>query len=895
MFTHRFLTCVAALGVLATACTTELHDPNEGFEEVSIEITGEAPEEAGDLFSPETKTTMDETLTSGWRTLWYPREYIGVYGKYTRNAKFKSTNSSVTSSPTYTGSVSWGDTPKYTYYPYSSANSKSGYTSVKHVLPLEQEFDTEKRALAYDFKFGSVTTSGSIWNRKYTFNWDAMPMTFIRIKLNAAGTPFVGEKLESFTMTVPEGRRLGGGFTADLSTKEITWTSGVDGFNSMTVTYPDTPALEAETMVSYLTCAPAGIQSGDVVVFTIKTDKHTIKTTRQINATILANKIYNLTFNLASLDLDVAGTPVEELDFESFGFEVADNEGKILAQELYYDSNYYLDGTVKGSTTSRQVTSKSLAVDTENKTIQGCIPYLYDFTLVPTFTLTADATVKVNGNEVISGKTPVTFTNGAPVVFELATDSGSNLYEVTLTNTGLPVVVLQSDGAGTVDWRQAGIDINGKSSEWSETEKLSIYNADGSVSLENALCGFKLRGNSTKKYPKKPFAIKLAQKANLLNIMPDGGKHKRWCLLANWSDHSLMRNALAMTIANRTIDAWKAAGAEQGLVWNPSGKNVELVIDGVHVGNYLLCEQIKIDGDRLDIMDPYEDVTDPTINNCGFLMEFDDNYDENSKFVTSRGLPCQFKDDISYSLLTQIETKVNNLEKYLKNQNYTAAFELIDIASVADWWIIHELAMNKEYRHPKSVYMYMNGNSKLFAGPVWDFDYQTFPNIDNVNSIQGANGTFGFAYSDWLYGSSSPSNSLSVSTSDAPYMWYPLLFKSSAFRAKVQERWAILEPALRAVASDIASLGAANATSWKHNFEMWPIESGERQRRYVGNLKYDDPNVTVNYDTWFIEYCGDERLTSYDAVVTNLQTVYMERLNQMDSMITSGNFVTTAR
>ena len=244
MFTHRFLTCVSALGVLVTACTTELHDPNEGFEEVSIEITGEAPEEAGDLLSPETKTTMDETLTSGWRTLWFSKEYIGVYGKYTRNAKFRSTNTSVTSTPTYTGSVSWGDTPKYTYYPYSSANSRNAYTSVKHSLPLEQEFDTEKRALAYDFKFGSVTTSGSFWNRKYTFNWDAMPMTFIRIKINATGTQFVGEKIESFTMTVPEGRRLGGDFTADLSTQEITWTSGVDGFNSLTVTYPDTPALE---------------------------------------------------------------------------------------------------------------------------------------------------------------------------------------------------------------------------------------------------------------------------------------------------------------------------------------------------------------------------------------------------------------------------------------------------------------------------------------------------------------------------------------------------------------------------------------------------------------------------------------------------------------------------
>ena len=31
-------------------------------------------------------------------------------------------------------------------------------------------------------------------------------------------------------------------------------------------------------------------------------------------------------------------------------------------------------------------------------------------------------------------------------------------------------------------------------------------------------------------------------------------------------------------------------------------------MDGRHVGNYFLCEQIKIDGERVDIRDCYEDV-----------------------------------------------------------------------------------------------------------------------------------------------------------------------------------------------------------------------------------------------------------------------------------------------
>ena len=877
------------------ACTTEMVDPMGDYEELALEGEVCTPEIGPDLLEPGTKTMMDESVTSGWKTLWFAREYIGVYGNRTKNAKFRTTNNSVTATPGYTGAVSNGDTPKYTYYPYSSANSRVAYTQVKQTLPASQDFDTEKRALAFDFKIGSVTTTSSGWRKSYSFSWDVMPLTFLRVKINAAGSAFVGEKIQSLTMTVPQGRRLSGDFTANLAAKTISWTSETNGYNEITLNYTNEPALTSDEILNaYITCAPAGIQKGDVVEFTITTDKHVIRTTRTINATIEANYIYGLTFNLSGSEFVVDGAPaepVEGLDFESFEFEVADNGEKILAKELYYDSTYNLADNYMGATTSRSVTTKSLTVNKETKTITGCIPYLYDFNLVPTFTLSdSKAKVLVGGQEVVSGRTSVAFTNGQPLTFEIATDAGSNYYDVTVSNTGLPVVVLKSNGTGTVDWRQAGLMVTKKAADWSEDETLSIYNADGSIDAQNLACGFKLRGNSTRKYPKKPFAIKLVDKANLLNIMPDG-KHKRWCLLANWQDFSLMRNALTFAAANRMVAAWKAADIEPGLIWNPSGKNVELVIDGVHLGNYLLCEQIKISGSRLDIKDAYEDVVDggnssPALDDCGYLMEFDDNYDENYKFKTSsRQLPAMFKDDINNSLLSQIQTKVNKIESYLINGNYTEAFKLLDINSVIDWWFIHELAMNKEYRHPKSVYMYMDGDSKLCAGPVWDFDYQTYPNITEVNSIHSAAGQSGFGYSvnQWLY---------SGSNSSDPYMWYPLLFKSADFRNKVKERWAVMYPALSAAVADIAAMGQANKKSWAYNFAMWPIESGERSRRYVANL----PDVSgVTYDTWFIEYCGDERLGTYDQVVNNLQTVYLNRLEQMNSMINSLNFVTNAK
>ena len=77
--------------------------------------------------------------------------------------------------------------------------------------------------------------------------------------------------------------------------------------------------------------------------------------------------------------------------------------------------------------------------------------------------------------------------------------------------------------------------------------------------------------------------------------------HKRWVLLANWLDHSMIRNAVAFDIAHAIDSAWRnhkitAAETEyigDGIPWNVHGQNVELVVfskDGVghHVGNYYL-------------------------------------------------------------------------------------------------------------------------------------------------------------------------------------------------------------------------------------------------------------------------------------------------------------------
>ena len=202
---------------------------------------------------------------------WSPKESVGVYGSRTKNAKFTTTNTSPSQTITLKGSLSWFDSPKYTYYPYNSANGSNPYTAVKSTLPGEQVFDTDVREFSYDFKFGTATSSG--WN-KYTYDF-ASPMTYMRFIIDATGSELEGDRLESITLRAPEGAKICGSFKADLSTQTLTWTETAKNANEVTVTCPNNPLLGAGvTEVIYMVIAPESVQGGTEYTVVLRTDNH---------------------------------------------------------------------------------------------------------------------------------------------------------------------------------------------------------------------------------------------------------------------------------------------------------------------------------------------------------------------------------------------------------------------------------------------------------------------------------------------------------------------------------------------------------------------------------------------------------------------------------------------
>lgn len=824
---------------------------------------------------PVSRTVVDEPTDGGDTGIcWSPSDVIGVYDAVgiVRNAAFTSTNSTVAGTAEFRGTMQ--GTPAYAYYPYREENNGVASDAVKGELPAVQEYSTADGRLGYDWKIGMPKEGDN--NKKFAFTH---LFAMLRFAVDATGTELAGDILESITLELPEGYPVGGEFTVNLANREVAWSKTAGSL--LKLDFTDLPSLTSgSTLRGYLVCAPIAVGGKNVTV-KLLTHKYEASFTTVLKTDFVANSVYTFPLTLARW-AENGMTVKERPVISSFSFTASKNRGKILDKKLVFNesSSSWPWGGNSGSTSVTQdvsATTVSMSISEDNR-IEGTVPYLYDFSLVPEIVCPEGAVLSVGDGETFTAYqsgNPIDFST--PVVIRVEKDGMYSDYTVSLTNSGLPVMVIDQEG-GDTSWSETGFKIYSKNTGFDAISggKITVYNADGTkAELADADAAVRLRGNSTQNYPKKPFAIKLGKKSDILGIM-EGKKHKRWVLLANYKDRSLMRNAVAFDLA-RVIQQT----LPDGMGWNLRGKFVEVVYNGVHIGNYYLCEQIKVDGSRVAVSDPYETaegaITEADIAKYGYLLESDDYYDETAKFTTRNYLPFMFKDDVDAGgvIMNYVRTKVQRIEDNLYNGNYMTAYEEMDLNSFIDYWMLYELAMNNELGHPKSTYTYMDGTGKLFAGPVWDFDWQSFPNYKSPTitdwSKYSINSSILVAANPWRKSSGTPG--APVEESDQPYMWYPMLFKDTeTFRPLAKERWEQVRGALTAYAPKVLEMGRMLEKSVAANDAMWPINNKNVRDRYVGSYGY----------------IGDETLT-FEESYTALYNTLLERIDGMD-FISSGTY-----
>lgn len=863
----KFFVYTQAVGLALaglTACSDDLVVDDSRPENTLIvaEIADAATE-------PVSRTVVDES-SAGDNTgiCWSPADVIGVYdaGGSVRNAAFTSTNSSAAGTAEFRGTMQ--GTPAYAYYPYREENNGVASDAVKGELPAVQEYSTADGRLGYDWKIGVPKEDNN--SKEFAFTH---LFAMLRFTVDATGTELAGDKLESITVELPEGYQAGGEFTVNLANREVAWSNAAGSL--LKLDFTDLPSLTSgSTLRGYLVCAPIAVGGKNVTVKLI-TQKYEASFTTVLKTDFVTNSVYTFPLTLARW-AENGMTVKERPVISSFSFTAAKNPGKILDKKLVFKSGQSGSGTsVSGDVSA---TTVQMSIGKDNR-IEGTVPYLYDFSLVPDITCPEGAVLSVGDGETFTAYqsgNPIDFST--PVVIRVEKGGLYSDYTVSLTNSGLPVMVIDQEG-GDTSWSETGFKIYSKNTDFDAISggKITVYNADGTkAELDGADAAVRLRGNSTQNYPKKPFAIKLGKKSDILGIMEEK-KHKRWVLLANYKDRSLMRNAVAFDLAHVIQQT-----LPDGMGWNPRGKFVEVVYNGVHIGNYYLCEQIKVDGNRIAVSDPYETtegaITEADIANYGYLLESDDYYDETAKFTTRNYLPFMFKDDVDAGgvIMDYVRTKVQRIEDNLYAGNYEAAYEEMDLNSFIDYWMLYELAMNNELGHPKSTYTYMDGKGKLFAGPVWDFDWQSFPNYKSSTitdwSKYSISSSILVAANPWRRRSGTPS--APVLENDSPYMWYPMLFKDTeTFRPLAKERWEQVRGALTAYAPKVLEMGRMLEKSVAANDAMWPISDKSVRDKNTGSSA---------------GYIGDETLT-FEESYTAIYNTLLERIDGM-GFISSGTY-----
>ena len=437
------------------------------------------------------------------------------------------------------------------------------------------------------------------------------------------------------------------------------------------------------------------------------------------------------------------------------------------------------EGTVK--VTRVKVAGVNAGFDAETSTFTAVLPGVTDFSSLGLVFTTEANVIRAGDRELMMSNSGIDLSS--PLTVRFIKNGVYQDYTVKVQNTGLPVVRIETPGRRSITSKTT----------WISGATLRIELPDGTVDYEGKM-EIRGRGNSTWNYPKKPYALRLEEKSEILS-MPS---HKRWVLLAQWKDRTLLRNDAAFWLSRHT-----------GLPYTVRGQFVEVVLNGLHVGNYYLCEQIKLNKKRVNVekMDPME--TDPVKITGGYLLELDTYYDEKNRFKFDGlfNLPWMVKDpdedELSSEAFQYIKNWIHDLEVLLKDEQKVKAHayeEFLDVDSAIDYLIVEELTGNNDFYNywpwagPHSVYLYKERGGKLFTGPVWDFDYHVFcPQFTR----------------QWVGATKS--------------MFYPALLKDERFRNRVVERWEQYKDGLKKLPEYIDSQAEYIRLSESYNHAQWPI------------------------------------------------------------------------
>lgn len=232
----------------------------------------------------------------------------------------------------------------------------------------------------------------------------------------------------------------------------------------------------------------------------------------------------------------------------------------------------------------------------------------------------------------------------------------------------------------------------------------------------------RIRGNSSRSFPKKSYAIRLVDSAGENNPQEVLGmdRHHEWVLYGPYLDKTLMRNYMWYNIAGELMP------------YAPNVRFCEVLLDGEYQGLYVMAESITAgkDGARLQLQ---VDAKHATFT--GYLLRLD-RPDSTSQSVVDSFTTYTLRNkqmleviypgkaNLTPTLLSAITQDFSDFEKALYSYDYDSPkygnSQRIDVDCFVDYFLLNELTCNYDAGW-LSTYIYKDLDGK-YRMCVWDFN-----------------------------------------------------------------------------------------------------------------------------------------------------------------------------
>ena len=407
---------------------------------------------------------------------------------------------------------------------------------------------------------------------------------------------------------------------------------------------------------------------------------------------------------------------------------------------------------------------------------------------------------------------------------------GEKIYQMRVENWlgvqcfNKPIQVLISDNLPSLFIKAEAEKFLGEefaNKKYAEIGELLLTDRQGNVICTQELERFKIRGNLTSTFEKRPYSFTLSEPEGLCGLEAA----KNWKLLANATDGSYVRNKLVFDLANGITKEYE-----------PDGEFIELYLNGKYQGLYLLTEGVEIAPNRLEA-----DLREDWI----LEMELDFRVEEDIPYViTNQGqlFVINTKNVISEEDLNFLVNFLNDIESALYSENSVSEIsgrrleELIDMDSWVDAWLIQEIAGDHDTGIASQFSYIQDGDGRLHAGPVWDFD----GTMGNVNTAM-------FRIPEAL---TTSIRNIRLEENANQNRWLSAMYQNEEFAELLQKRYAeIVSPALERICSEtideyvdiIRRAAVLDALRWNENRLNWAFVLPEtfREKENDDYHKYD--------------------------------------------------------